>query len=121
MADYKWLDLNRTVRRNADGAFIPNDAGNRDWKAFQDWLGQGNTPDPADPPPTANDILVGDRTAAINDLLTDPSPLSKLDRAILLVVLDEVNVIRTQLALASRTVAQFKTAVQTKLNSGAAD
>ena len=30
---------------------IPNDEGNRHWVEYQAWLGDGNTPDPADPAP----------------------------------------------------------------------
>ena len=33
------------------GRLIPEDAGNRHWREFVDWQGNGNSPDPADPPP----------------------------------------------------------------------
>lgn len=36
------------VLRVADGAQIPPDERNRDWRDYQDWLAEGNTPDPAE-------------------------------------------------------------------------
>lgn len=35
----------------ADGAAIPPDPANRDWRAYQDWCAAGNTPEPAPAPP----------------------------------------------------------------------
>ena len=32
-------------------AHIPDAGGNRDWQEYLEWLAEGNTPDPADPPP----------------------------------------------------------------------
>ncbi len=68
-------------------------------------------------------ILAGERASAISELNTGTQPLTKLERAILLVTLDEVNLIRSLLVPAQppRTITQFKNAVQTKINSGAAD
>jgi hypothetical protein len=39
------------VLRLDDGAYIPNDPRNRDWREYQDWIAEGNTPLPIDPPP----------------------------------------------------------------------
>ena len=50
---YKWLKLNALVRRNADGACIPNDPGNMDWQRFQL---EGGIADPADPDPVPPDL-----------------------------------------------------------------
>lgn len=46
---YKLLKFG--VRRLADGACIPDAAGNSDWRKYQEWLAAGNTPEPADPEP----------------------------------------------------------------------
>lgn len=37
------------VLRTSDGAQIPNDANNRDWRDYQAWLVLGNVPDAIDP------------------------------------------------------------------------
>lgn len=34
------------IQRLPDMAFIPNDKSNRDWIAYQEWLGKGNIPLP---------------------------------------------------------------------------
>ena len=38
-----------SIKRLSDGAFIPNDPGNRDYREYLDWLDAGNTPEPAPP------------------------------------------------------------------------
>lgn len=50
MADYE-LKSDGVLRRS-DGASIPDDPGNRDWRKYQRWVEAGNTPDPmpAEPP-----------------------------------------------------------------------
>ncbi len=85
------------------------------------------------------------RSSAVDIAANDPSPISKVNRATLLVALDEINLLRgrftdiaTDVAAATsladlktrwaarstmpdRTPAQLKAAVTTKLNSGLAD
>ena len=38
------------VQRISDGAVIPPDTANADWRAYQAWLSSGNTPDPYEAP-----------------------------------------------------------------------
>lgn len=44
------LTHNTTIIRD-DGANIPVDERNRDYRLYVSWLGEGNIPDPADPIP----------------------------------------------------------------------
>lgn len=48
------------VRRLDDGAFIPNDPDNLDWKAFLAWQAAGNVPQPVDPDPAPIDFSDAD-------------------------------------------------------------
>lgn len=50
MADYQ-LTFSTAVIRTRDGACIPDDPGNRDWREYQAWLADGGVPDPYVPPP----------------------------------------------------------------------
>lgn len=49
---YRQLRLNdgtisdKIILRISDLASIPNNPENRDWQAYQEWLAQGNTPEP---------------------------------------------------------------------------
>ena len=54
-----------TVKNTIDGSFIvtftdgitaavPNDLANRHFQEVQDWIADGNTPTPSDPPPPVN-------------------------------------------------------------------
>jgi len=45
------LTTGTSIIRLSDGAFIPNDPGNRDYREYLDWLEAGNTPEPAPAPP----------------------------------------------------------------------
>jgi len=45
------LTTSTSILRTTDGAFIPNDPGNRDFADYQAWLDAGNTPEPAPAPP----------------------------------------------------------------------
>jgi hypothetical protein len=44
---YKLLSDNAAIRRLTDGAFIPPDHANRDYREYLEWLSKGNTPEPA--------------------------------------------------------------------------
>ena len=43
------LTTSTSIKRLSDGAFIPNDPGNRDFADYTAWLEAGNTPEPAPP------------------------------------------------------------------------
>ncbi len=48
---YKLSPASRGVICLADNTRIPFAPGNRDYQDYLDWLAEGNTPEPADPPP----------------------------------------------------------------------
>lgn len=75
------------VIRLADGANIPPEPRNGDWREYQAWLAKGNAPTPADPEPTKPD-------------LSDPDNLEKVVRAVLLAAA----------AMSGRTPAQARAA-----------
>ena len=45
------LTTSTSIIRLSDGATIPNDPGNRDYREYLGWLDAGNTPEPAPAPP----------------------------------------------------------------------
>ena len=44
---YKQIKNSTSILRIADGAYIPSDNGNIDWKAYLAWKNAGNSPEPA--------------------------------------------------------------------------
>ena len=47
MADYKLVENSQMIYRKLDGAFIPPDTENRDYKEYLEWVDEGNTAEPA--------------------------------------------------------------------------
>lgn len=47
---YRLTDSPSIIVRLADGAHIPADPDNTDYQAYLEWLAEGNTPLPVDPP-----------------------------------------------------------------------
>lgn len=56
---YKWIETNVRVKRLSDGAAIPNEPANRDWRIFQAWVAGGGVTQAADSPavPTASQLI----------------------------------------------------------------
>jgi len=62
------------VIRDADNLYIPDDPANTDWRTYQEWLAEGNTPNPYVPPPPPVPFQVpmwAVRTVLQNDGLFD--------------------------------------------------
>ena len=53
-----------TVRRLSDGAWVPVDTRNCDYQAYQKWVGEGNTPDPAPEPPAPVELTAAEKLTA---------------------------------------------------------
>lgn len=77
--NYK-LIANSTAILRSDGACIPADPANTDYAAYLRWLSEGNTPEPADPPPPAVITSVTMRQARL--ALHRTGMLSQVDAAI---------------------------------------
>ncbi len=66
---YKLLREN-AVQRIEDGACIPFDQGNREYRDYLEWVAEGNTPNPADPPPPP-DTRRAEAHAALQDVIDE--------------------------------------------------
>lgn len=44
------------IKRLSDGAFIPEDSGNRDWQDYERWVADGNAPLPAEQEPFRDSV-----------------------------------------------------------------
>jgi len=60
------------VIRNSDRASIPNDDGNRDWRAYLQWVAAGNTAAPYVPEPVTVEQVEAQRRQAF---VTESDPL----------------------------------------------
>ena len=55
MADYQQVrdpmtgQISTTILRRIDSAYIPDDPANRDRQTYEQWLAEGNAPDPPSP------------------------------------------------------------------------
>jgi hypothetical protein len=58
------LTTGTNIKRLSDGAFIPPDPGNTDYRDYLDWLAAGNTPEPAPEPPAPPVLTPAEKLAA---------------------------------------------------------
>ena len=100
------------IRRDADGAIIPPDRGNRDYEAYLAWLAAGNAPTPLPAPTLAE--LKAERRAALAErrrraetagtrvngmsMSTDEKTQGKLTAAVVASVLDNAYAVNWKLA-----------------------
>jgi hypothetical protein len=59
------LTLSSSILRLADNALIPNDLTNRDWQVYQEWLLEGNIPQPVSESVLASSVR-GQRDALLS-------------------------------------------------------
>ena len=65
------LTLAPGVRRDSDGLAIPVDWNSKDWIEYQDWLAEGNTPNPYVPPPPAPEPTIEEKLASVGLSIDD--------------------------------------------------
>lgn len=78
MAEYKIYGSG--VIRNVDGAAIPNDDRNSHWQAYQEWISQGNTPDPEftiDELRARANLMIEEKANSLIDSSTSHNPREK--------------------------------------------
>lgn len=63
------------------------------------------------------DTTISNLLSQKNELLKDITKADKLLKSLSLVLLDEINALRTKTGLSNRTIDQFKTAIITKYDS----
>ena len=61
---YQVVDDN-TILRIEDRAFIPCSEENRDYRGYQEWLAEGNTPLPAPEPPPVHEPTLAEKLASV--------------------------------------------------------
>lgn len=59
---YRWIEMDKVLRRLLDSACIPCDQGNADYQKYLEWVALGNIPEPVDPPRA---LTVADYSAAV--------------------------------------------------------
>ena len=74
------LTTGTNIKRLSDGAFIPNDPGNRDYRDYLDWLDEGNEPEPAASPlPSPSPLTPAEKLAAAGLTVAELKTLLGLD------------------------------------------
>ena len=74
------LTTSTSIIRLSDGAFIPNDPGNRDYRDYLDWLDGGNEPEPAAAPlPSPPPLTPAEKLAAAGLTVAELKTLLGLD------------------------------------------
>jgi len=73
------LTTSTSIIRLSDGAFIPNDLGNRDYREYLEWVEAGNTPEPAPEPPAPVELTPAEKLATSGLTVAELKELLGLD------------------------------------------